>query len=159
MVRFLNNTLVEVIKPKKDKKDKKEKKKRKDKKDKKHKRKIPKEKSINELVDEFKVKAYKEDVRERAHFKNGGEGIFLRVYCLNRFLDWVGFGLYHTSIQIYGQEYYYGGHDSEITGIVETDIGKSTTLHLKEILLVGYTHYDADDVDLILDEFGRFWQG
>jgi tetratricopeptide (TPR) repeat protein len=26
-------------------------------------------------------------------------------------------------------------------------------------LLVGYTYYDADDVDLILDEFGKFWQG
>ena len=25
--------------------------------------------------------------------------------------------------------------------------------------MVGYTLYDADDVDLILDEFGKFWQG
>lgn len=126
---------------------------------KKNKKKRRKVKTIEKLVEEFKRKSTKEDDRERAHFKNGAEGIFLRVYCLNRFLDWIGFGLYHTSIQVYGQEYYYGGHDSEITGIVETDIGKSTTLHLKETLLVGYTYYDADDVDIILDEFGKFWQG
>ena len=86
----------------------------------------------------------------------------MRVYDLlplNRIFEWAGVGFYHTSIQIYDHEYYYGGHDSDITGIVETDIGKSTTLHLKEILLVGYTYYDADDISLLLDEFGKYWQG
>ncbi|CAI2361157.1 unnamed protein product [Moneuplotes crassus] len=155
-----------VEKPKKHKKNKKEKKSKKSKsrtdrkKKKKHKHKHkPKEKTIQELVEEFNFAAATQDNRERAHFDNGAEGIFLRVYCLNRALDWLGFGLYHCSIQVYSQEYYYGGHDSEITGIVETDIGKSTNLYLKETLLVGYTYYDADDVDLILDEFGKFWQG
>lgn len=33
-----------------------------------------------EAIAEFYVKAAKEDNRERAHFKNGAEGIFLRVY-------------------------------------------------------------------------------
>ena len=69
-------------------------------------------------------------------WNNGGEGVFLRVYDLlpiNRVFEWAGVGFYHTSIQIYDHEYYYGGHDSDITGIVETEIGKSSTLHLKEI--------------------------
>lgn len=119
-------------------------------------------KTIDTLVKAFYKKALKEDNRERAHFKNGAEGIFLRVYDVvrfNRVLEYLGIGFYHTAIQIYGHEYYYGGHDAEITGVVETDIGKSTSLHLKEVLLVGYTYYDADDVDLLLDEFGKFWQG
>jgi len=140
-------------------KEKKEKKEKKHKKHKKEKKIIKRQKSLETLIEEYKIKASKKDERERAHFKNGSEGIFLRVYCLNKVLDWVGFGFYHWSIQIYGQEYYYGGHDSEITGIVETGIGKSTSLYLKEILLVGFTYYDADDVDLILDEFGKFWYG
>ena len=121
-----------------------------------------KSKTIEKLVKIYHKKTSKEDTRERAHFKNGAEGIFLRVYDVvvaNRVLEYLGIGFYHTSIQIYGHEYYYGGHDADITGIVETDIGKSTSLNLKEILLVGYTYYDADDVDLILDEFGKFWQG
>ena len=126
------------------------------------KKKKKKVKTLEKQLKYFQKKAVKEDTRERCHFKNGAEGILLRVYDVvraNRVLEYLGIGFYHTSIQIYGHEYYYGGHDEDITGIVETDIGESTSLHLKETLLVGYTFYDADDVDLILDEFGKFWQG
>ena len=47
----------------------------------------------------------------------------------------------------------------KLLGSLKQILGNSTTLHLKEIILVGYTFYDADDVDLLLDEFGKYWQG
>lgn len=50
------------------------------------------------------------------------EIIWLRVYhvtSLNKFLlEWLGFGFYHTSVELYNHEFAYGGHDLEFSGIV-----------------------------------------
>lgn len=72
--------------------------------------------------------------------------MFLRVYDispLNKALQLFGFGFYHTSVQVYDKEYYYGGHDGDWTGIVESGIAKSTSLKLKHCLLAGITYFTA----------------
>ena len=81
-----------------------------------------------------------------AGLENGGECVFLRVYdisCLNKGIEIFGFGFYHTSVQVYDKEYYYGGHEGEWTGIVPSLVGKSTSLKLKATILAGYTLFTS----------------
>ncbi len=50
------------------------------------------------------------------------EIIWLNVYHVTSFnkylLEWIGFGFYHTSIELYNHEFAYGGHDYDFSGIV-----------------------------------------
>ena len=49
------------------------------------------------------------------------ETVYLNVYdvsAINKVLEWVGFGLYHTSVGMHDLEFSYGGHDSEVSGTV-----------------------------------------
>jgi hypothetical protein len=42
------------------------------------------------------------------------ETVYLNIYdvtSLNKALEFIGFGLYHTSVGMYGLEFSYGGHD------------------------------------------------
>lgn len=48
--------------------------------------------------------------------------VFLNVYDLdqkvNSFSSKVGFGLYHSGVQIGGTEYTFGGHEGSFTGVM-----------------------------------------
>jgi hypothetical protein len=49
------------------------------------------------------------------------ETVYLNVYnvtSLNWLLEMIGFGLYHTSLGIFGIEFSYGGHDGDQPGTV-----------------------------------------
>ena len=90
------------------------------------------------------------------------EPVYLNIYnvtTINSCLEILGFGLYHTSVGMYDLEFSYGGHEEEDTGIVVVDKGNSAGLTLRESILVGVTHYSADEVDDIVDTFGEFWHG
>ena len=70
--------------------------------------------------------------------------MYLNVYDvtrLNGITEFLGFGFYHTSIQLFGYEFSYGGHDEEQSGIVCVQEGNSAGLELKERILAGYTYY------------------
>jgi hypothetical protein len=117
------------------------------------------EPSLNGEEDKYATfeEYYKDNVMQRieckpsdycsmAGLQNGGECVFLWVYdisFLNTAIEMFGFGFYHTSVQIYDKEYYYGGHDGEWTGIVPSQVGKSTSLKLKGTYLVGYTFFNS----------------
>ena len=64
----------------------------------------------------------------------------------NRFFEFLGFGLYHTSVGVYGVEYSYGGHDEKLSGTVTDYRGNAAGLSLKESLPVGFTFYSKAEV-------------
>ena len=66
----------------------------------------------------------------------------LKIYhvsSLNRGLEWLGVGLYHTSLALYGFEFSFGGHDSEDPGTIIVQEGNSGGLKLKEAVPLGTT--------------------
>ena len=71
----------------------------------------------------------------------------------------LGFGLYHTSVGMYGLEFSYGGHNEDSSGIVVVDQGNSAGLQLREALPIGMTYYSGFEIDEIVDNFGEFWLG
>ena len=91
-----------------------------------------------------------------------GEVVYLNIYNvtnINGCLEYLGFGLYHTSVGMYDLEFSYGGHDMETSGIVVVDKGNSAGLVLKESLPIGFTYYSGDEIDEVIDTFGEFWHG
>lgn len=100
------------------------------------------------------------------------EVVWLRVYhvtSVNRYLlEWLGFGFYHTSIELYNHMFAYGGHDYDFSGIVCVETNNedghgeeaaSGGLELKERIPIGVTYYSMDEIDDIVVYFGNFWHG
>ena len=58
---------------------------------------------------------------DQIYYNRCARTVYLNIYNVtgaNCFLECVGFGLYHTSICIFDNEFSYGGHDQEKSGIV-----------------------------------------
>jgi deubiquitinase DESI2 len=90
------------------------------------------------------------------------ETVYLNIYdvtSLNQALEFIGFGLYHTSVGMYGLEFSYGGHDGYSSGTVVVMKGNSAGLTLKESIPIGHTHYNLDEINDILKYMGEFWLG
>jgi PPPDE putative peptidase domain len=85
------------------------------------------------------------------------EVVYLNVYhvtSLNKAVELVGLGFYHTSIGIYNLELSYGGDDMDRPGTVVVYRGNSAGLQLKESIAVGRTYFDLDEINNITDYFG-----
>ncbi len=90
------------------------------------------------------------------------EVVYLNIYnvtSFNNVAEWLGFGFYHTSVEIFNHEFSYGGHDQACSGIVCVEAGNCAGLTLKEKLPVGETYYNEDEIDDIIRSFGDFWLG
>ena len=88
--------------------------------------------------------------------------MYLNIYNvtgLNKLLELVGFGLYHTSVGLYDLEFSYGGHELAQPGTVVVDKGNTAGLELKESIPVGVTYYSSDEINDIVDYFGEYWHG
>ena len=78
---------------------------------------------------------------------------------MNSCLEYLGFGLYHTSVGVWDMEFSYGGHNLPVSGIVVVNKGNTAGLVLKESIAVGVTHYISSEIDVIAKELGDFWHG
>lgn len=81
------------------------------------------------------------------------EIVYLNIYnvsSFNKFSEYMGFGFYHTSVQMFDLEFSYGGHDFDNSGIVCVEAGNSAGLTLKERIPAGITYYSEDDVDEVI---------
>ncbi|KAL4563981.1 hypothetical protein LXL04_028030 [Taraxacum kok-saghyz] len=58
------------------------------------------------------------------NYSNMDTQVFLNVYDLtpiNSYSIWMGFGIFHSGIQVYGMEYGFGAHDFPISGVFEVE--------------------------------------
>ena len=90
------------------------------------------------------------------------ESVILHLYSIsdrvNRFSLMVGLGLYHTAVEVYGQEHSFIGHPFMFTGIVSI-APKSAGYIYHEGLEMGRTTESEQTVVNHLKEFGKIFTG
>ena len=92
-----------------------------------------------------------------------GTPVWLNVYhltCLNYFLQIIGMGIYHTSIEIDSYEYTFGSSKEDVAGFYINKVGEiSKLLKLKEKIYMGNTIYTETNIERILALESPYWMG
>ena len=90
------------------------------------------------------------------------EPVVLHIYSIsdrvNRFSLLLGLGLYHSAVEIYGQEHSFIGHPFKFTGIVSTRPKMAAYVYL-EGLNIGKTSMSKQAVEHCLNKLGRIFTG
>ena len=90
------------------------------------------------------------------------EPVILHIYSVservNRFSSMFGLGLYHTAVEVYGQEHSFAAHPFKFTGIIST-IPKTAPYVYQEGLNIGRTKLNEQDIGNCLKELGKVFNG
>ena len=90
-----------------------------------------------------------------------GQPIFLNIYHLSSFnylIQILGFGFFHTSIEINGKEFSYSATNDDNSGIFSSS-NEETNLILKEKIYLGNTFYNDEEINEILLLNTPYWLG
>ncbi|CAI4223635.1 unnamed protein product [Auanema sp. JU1783] len=85
------------------------------------------------------------------------------MYWLNDYAANIGFGIFHSGIEIYGVEYAYGGHPYNFSGIFENtpqdaeELGEN--FKFKESIYLGETDFSTNDVRELIKAVGKDYRG
>lgn len=101
--------------------------------------------------------------------KNGAE-VKLNVYDMvsaanfNQYSSPIGFGVFHSGVEIYGCEYAYGGHNDPHSGVFEIaprDVASlgADSFKFRESIVIGRTEFEPHDVKQIVEQFGVKFRG
>ncbi|CAG8577179.1 2913_t:CDS:10, partial [Paraglomus occultum] len=73
---------------------------------------------------------------------------------------WMGFGVFHTGVEVLGVEYNFGGHDYDASGVfrMKPRLGPPNVTY-KESIFMGYTKLNKEDVVKRMDELSKEWKG
>ena len=95
--------------------------------------------------------------------KEYGLRVYLNVYHLtffNYILQFFGFGLFHTCLEISDNEYSFKSGVSDESGIFKNNFKEGfEKIFLKEKIYLGNTPYDINSVNEIFKLYIPFWQG
>ena len=108
-----------------------------------------------------KPKSFEEYISKKEFQK--GTSVWLNVYhlsFLNYILQFVGIGIYHTSIEIDSLEYSFGSSEEDVPGFYINKTGEtSKLLTLKERLYMGNTIYSKSNIERLLALESPYWMG
>ncbi|XP_009803660.1 uncharacterized protein [Nicotiana sylvestris] len=94
--------------------------------------------------------------------KSGGHDAhnFAVVQMNNLLKDGINFGgLFHTAVQIYGNDEWAYGHTNKGSGVFSCPAGKNPSYTLREKIIMGRTHGSPSKVNKILKELIDSWPG
>ncbi|ETN79159.1 hypothetical protein NECAME_09965 [Necator americanus] len=85
------------------------------------------------------------------------------MYWLNDYASNIGFGIFHSGIEVYGVEYAYGGHPYAFSGVFENSPQDAEELgenfKFKQSIIIGETAITAAGVRELIKSLGQEYRG
>ncbi|KAL4292179.1 deSI-like protein At4g17486 [Arachis stenosperma] len=100
--------------------------------------------------------------RRRKKRSSGCEPVYLNVYDVsptNGYSYWLGLGVYHSGVEVYGVEYAFGAHESSWSGIFEGEPKKCEGFKFRKRVMIGKTGMGESEVKAVMEELGGEYRG
>ncbi|PIO72886.1 hypothetical protein TELCIR_05159 [Teladorsagia circumcincta] len=85
------------------------------------------------------------------------------MYWLNDYASNIGFGIFHSGIEVYGVEYAYGGHPYAFSGVFENSPQDAEELgenfKFRQCIVIGETSFSASAVRELIKSLGQEYRG
>ncbi|KAM3263737.1 DeSI-like protein [Capsicum baccatum] len=88
--------------------------------------------------------------------------LYLNVYDLtpvNNYLYWAGLGVFHSGIEVHGQEYGYGAHDYPSSGVFEVEPRSCPGFIFRRSVLLGSTDMSRSEVRSFMEHISEKYHG
>ncbi|GMJ00423.1 hypothetical protein like AT4G17486 [Hibiscus trionum] len=96
---------------------------------------------------------------------NGGSNdalLYLNVYDLtpiNNYLYWLGLGIFHSGIEVYGLEYGFGAHEYPTSGVFEVEPRSCPGFIFRRSVLLGSTNMSRSEFRLFMEQLSQKYHG
>uniref|UniRef100_A0A0N4ZE28 DUF862 domain-containing protein n=1 Tax=Parastrongyloides trichosuri TaxID=131310 RepID=A0A0N4ZE28_PARTI len=91
------------------------------------------------------------------------EQVFLNIYQLDIKGIWKKAGIYHTGVEVYGQEFMFGGHPENKSGITSVRPKQACDYNnifiYKKCINMGTTKYDKRTIFRVIEQLGSHFSG
>ncbi|KAK9020806.1 hypothetical protein V6N11_010819 [Hibiscus sabdariffa] len=88
--------------------------------------------------------------------------VYLNVYDLtpiNNYLYWLGLGIFHSGIEVYGLEYGFGAHEYPTSGVFEVEPRSCPGFIFRRSVLLGSTNMSRSEFRLFMEQLSQKYHG